>query len=80
MNKKREEKELKEKLIKENRQFEAKVLDSQKGGKKRKSLNSIKKAKISKGHVGDLKGHIGSFSNGVLKLKKRDIFGKSKSK
>jgi hypothetical protein len=24
--------------------------------------------------VGDIKGHIGTFSNGILKLKKRDIF------
>jgi hypothetical protein len=76
--KKKEERDHRELLIKENRQFEAKILKAQKaiggGNKKKKSLNMIRKAKISKGHVGDIKGHIGTFSNGILKLKKRDIF------
>jgi hypothetical protein len=75
--KKKEERDYKEQLIKENRQFEAKILKSQKSvGHKKKSLSSLRKSKINKGHVGDIKGHIGSFSNGVLKLKKFDIFKK----
>jgi hypothetical protein len=76
--KKKEEREHREQLIKENRQFEAKILKAQKavGGHKKKSLSSIRRANISKGQVGDIKGHIGTFSNGVLKLKKHDIFKK----
>lgn len=65
-----------EKLIKENRQFEAKISMAHSNlsfKKTRKSANSIKKAKISKGDVGLIKGHIGSFNNGVLKLKKNDL-------
>lgn len=33
----------------------------------------MRKSKINKGHVGNIKGHIGSFSNGVLKINKRDL-------
>ncbi len=75
LEKKREENEKREQLVKENRQFEAKVLKSQKtlGGHKKRSMSSIRKSKINRGHVGDIKGHIGSFSNGVLKLKKFDL-------
>ena len=75
VNAKREEKKQKEDLIKENRLFEAKVLSSKSNAstKTKKSMNSQRKAKINKGHVGNIKGHIGSFSNGVLKINKRDL-------
>lgn len=65
----------KEELIKENRLFEAKVLSSKSNvvTKKKTSMNSQRKAKINKGNVGNIKGHIGSFSNGVLKIKKQDL-------
>jgi hypothetical protein len=72
---KKNEKLKHENLLKENRQFEAKVLMAHKNlsVKKKSSLNSQRKAKINKGNVGHIKGHIGSFSNGVLKLKKNDL-------
>jgi hypothetical protein len=40
---------------------------------KKISANSRKKTKISKGRVGELKGHIGSFSDGVLKIRKHEL-------
>lgn len=74
---KKAEKEKHAELLKENRSFEAKVLSQKSGAsmKKRKtpSMNLQKKAKISRGHVGNIKGHIGSFSNGVLRIKKHDL-------
>lgn len=63
-------------LVKENRQFEAKIALAHCNlslKKPKKSLNSIRKAKISKGDVGKIKGHIGSFNNGVLKINKMDL-------
>ncbi len=76
MEKKQKEKLERETLIKENRLFEAKITMAHSNlsfKKTKKSANSIRKTKISKGDVGLIKGHIGSFSNGVLKLKKNDL-------
>lgn len=74
MDLKKEERDKLEQLKSENRQFEAKValahsnLSSYKK-KKPKTGNSQRRAKINRGDVGHIKGHIGSFNNGVLKIK-----------
>ena len=76
LEKKKSEKLKQEVLVKEHRQFEAKIQTAHTNlsiKKPRKSLNSIRKTKISKGDVGLIKGHIGSFNNGVLKIKKNDL-------
>jgi hypothetical protein len=77
MRQKQEEKEKKNSLLKENRLFEAKIVSQKSslvGDKKRRPrLRDKQKSNINKGRVGNLKGHIGSFSNGVLKLKKHDL-------
>ena len=74
---KKEEKELKEKNLKENNLFASKITSSKLTNLTRKnkkiSANSRKKTKISKGRVGELKGHIGSFSDGVLKIRKHEL-------
>ena len=75
---KKNEKQKHDSLLKENRLFEAKVSMAHSNlsfnkNKKKTSANSQRKAKISKGDVGLIKGHIGSFNNGVLKLKKNDL-------
>ena len=68
------EREKREQLLQENRQFEAKILASKANKKHRtKYTNNDRKSKINRGQVGLIKGHIGSFSNGVLKLKKHDL-------
>ena len=76
LKRKQEEKTRREELLKENRSFEAKVL-AQKGvlTKKRKqqSASARRKSKINRGHVGQIKGQIGSFSNGVLKINKHQL-------
>ena len=69
---KKEEKTNKEQLIKENRHFEAKITSSKLTMKKKKP-RTLRNAKVNKGDVGHIKGHIGSFNNGVLKLKKFDL-------
>lgn len=73
--KKNEKNEI-ETLKKENKQFEAKIAMShsnlsayKKKSAKHPNSNSQRKAKISRGDVGHIKGHIGSFNNGVLKIK-----------
>lgn len=80
MDLKKEEKNKLDSLKKENKQFEAKIamahsnLSAYKKKKaKHPNSNSQRKAKISKGDVGLIKGHIGSFSNGVLKIKNNVI-------
>ena len=77
VSKKNDEKLEREELIKENRLFEAKIAMSHKNfsikKKNSRDKSNNRKSKISKGNVGLLKGHIGSFSNGVLKIKKNDI-------
>ena len=82
LKKKQEEKRMREELLKENRSFEAKVLAHKSTGvKKRKTASARRKSKINRGHVGKIKGQIGSFSNGVLKISKHDLKKfKSKSK
>jgi len=73
---KKSEKTKIESLKKENKQFEAKIAMShsnlslyKKKKAKHPNSNSQRKAKISRGDVGLIKGHIGSFQNGVLKIK-----------
>lgn len=77
INLKNQEKKEKENLIKENRLFEAKVAMSHKNfsikKKNSRGKSSNLKSKINMGKVGAIKGHIGSFSNGVLKIKKNEI-------
>jgi hypothetical protein len=77
INLKNQEKKEKENLIKENRLFEAKVAMSHKNFSIKKKNSRGKsnnlKSKINMGKVGAIKGHIGSFSNGVLKIKKNEI-------
>lgn len=74
MEMKQNEKTNLEKLKNENRQFEAKIAIAQSNSslykkKKPKTGNSQRRAKINRGDVGHIKGHIGSFNNGVLKIK-----------
>jgi len=77
VNLKNKEKQEKEQLIKENRLFEAKVAMSHKNfsikKKNPRGKSNNRKSKINMGQVGAIKGHIGSFSNGVLKIKKNEI-------
>lgn len=74
MEKKKQVKEEKEKLLSENRHFEAKISMAHKNSSfKKKTNGNRRKSKINKGDVGAIKGHIGSFSNGVLKIKKSDL-------
>jgi hypothetical protein len=76
MKRKQEDKARHDQLVRENKQFELKLEKSnilRNGTKKRSNKGPTRKTKISKGDVGRLKGHIGSFSNGVLKLKSNDI-------
>ncbi len=74
---KKEEKELKEKHRNENNlmasQTSISKLTNLRKIDKKVSANSRKKAKISKGRVGELKGHIGSFSDGILKIRKHEL-------
>jgi len=73
---KQEEKLKKENALKENKLFDAKISSSKLNlltRKKTVSASSRRKSKINKGHVGTIKGHIGSFSDGVLKIKKHDL-------
>jgi hypothetical protein len=77
INLKNQEKLEKEQLLKENRLFEAKVAMSHKNfsikKKNSRAKGNNRKSKINMGNVGVIKGHIGSFSNGVLKIKKNEI-------
>lgn len=86
MQRKKEEKEKKTQLLKENKLFELKVEQARSsafGTNKPKIGHLNKKSRINKGEVGRIKGHIGTYSNGMLKLskydlKKMNILGKKK--
>lgn len=41
--------------------------------KKRQRMSDRRRANINRGRVGNIKGHIGSFNNGLLKLRKIDM-------
>jgi hypothetical protein len=58
-------------MLKENSKFNSKVSKTLKQQPKKSQNN--RKSKINKGNVGKINGHIGTFSNGVLKLKKSDL-------
>lgn len=75
MSLKNQEKQEKETIKNENRLFEQKVSVSKNysSNKRNKRAKVNRKSRINKGEVGHIKGHIGSFSNGVLKLKKMDL-------
>ena len=75
MSLKNQEKQEKETIKNENRLFEQKVSVSKNysSNKRNKRAKVNRKSRINKGEVGHIKWHIGSFSNGVLKLKKMDL-------
>jgi hypothetical protein len=58
--------------MKENFKFNSKISKTTTSTQQNKSHNN-RKSKINKGNVGKINGHIGTFSNGVLKLKKSDL-------
>lgn len=61
-------------LKEENRELELKLAaSSSKNSFNKSSSKENKRSRINKGKVGHIKGHIGSFSDGILKLKKIDL-------
>ena len=75
LKRKKEERERHEQLRKENRELELKlaVSSSSLSNPVNNWSKENKKARINKAKVGQIKGHIGSFSDGILKLKKFDL-------
>jgi hypothetical protein len=76
MQHKKEEKERKAQLLKENKLFELKVEQARSsafGSNKPKIGHLNKKSRINKGEVGKIKGHIGTYVDGMLKLSKNDM-------
>ena len=71
--KKKDEKEKQEQLKLENRELELKLATSSNNAFAKSSSKENKRSRINKGNVGHIKGHIGSFSDGILKLKKFDL-------
>jgi hypothetical protein len=71
LKRKKDEQNKKLELLKENFKFNSKV--SKTTSEQRKKVHNNRKSKINKGNVGKINGHIGTFSDGVLKLKKSDL-------